>query len=113
MRTTDKFGIHFKIRSERVKDGKAPVYVGITVNGEKAYMALKNFQAATDHWNLERGCGKATTKTGKEINAYLDEIRLIIKGHYKDLELSGSTITINALKDLFLGNAGEGSSFTF
>lgn len=113
MKTTDKFGIHFKIRSERVKDGKAPVYVGITVNGEKAYMALKNFQAETEHWNLKRGCGKTNSKTGKEINAYLDEVRLIFKRHYKDLELNGSKITLNALKDLYLGNAKEESPFTF
>lgn len=113
MKTTDKFGIHFKIRSERVKDGKAPVYVGIAVNGEKAYMALKNFQAETEHWNLKRGCGKTTSKKGKEINTYLDEVRLIFKQHYKDLELNGAKITLTALKDLYLGNVKEESPFTF
>ncbi|RYE52315.1 MAG: hypothetical protein EOP48_16755, partial [Sphingobacteriales bacterium] len=63
--------------------------------------------------NLDRGCGKTNSKTGKEINDYLDEVRLIIKGHYKDLELSGTKITVDALKDLYLGNVKEEPGFTF
>src|ERR1700733_8085308 len=104
MKATNKFGIHFKIRSERIKDGKAPVFVGLAVNGNKAYIALKNFQAEIAHWNIDQGCGKTTSKQGRQINNYLDEIRLIFKSHYKDLELSGRKITLDALKDAFLGN---------
>jgi len=55
MKATNKFGIHFKIRSERVKQGKAPVFVGIAVDGDKAYMALKNGQAELIHWDTAKG----------------------------------------------------------
>jgi site-specific recombinase XerD len=113
MKTTNKFGIHFKIRPERIKDGKAPVFVGLSVNGQKAYIALKNFQAELIHWNIEMGCGKTTTRQGKQINNYLDEIRLLIKSHYRNLELNGSFITLEALKDAFLGIVKKDSPITF
>lgn len=113
MKATDKFGIHFKIRSERIKEGKAPVFVGIAVGGKKSYIALKNFQAELAHWNIEKGCGKTTTKQGKLINNYLDEVRLIFKSHYRELELSGRKITLDALKDAFLGNIMECAPIPF
>ena len=86
MRATSKFSIHFKPRLEREKDGMAPVYLGLSVDGTRSYLALKNYQAPVGHWDTNKGCGKKNTRPGKEINEYLDEIRLIIKGHYRNLE---------------------------
>jgi len=113
MKATNKFGIHFKIRSERIKEGKAPVFVGLAVDGKKAYIALKNFQAEVAHWNIDQGCGKTTSMQGRKINNYLDDIRLIFKSHYKELEISGRKITLDALKDAFLGNTEEDKPITF
>ncbi len=31
MKTTSTFGIHFKMRTERMKDGKAPIFLGLVV----------------------------------------------------------------------------------
>ena len=44
MKTTSTFGVHFKLRSDKMKDGKAPVHLGLVVNGEKSYISLKNYQ---------------------------------------------------------------------
>lgn len=113
MKATNRFSIHFKIRSERTRDGLAPVLLGIAVDGQKSYMSLKNFQADTEHWDLVRGCGRKETKQGRAINEYLDEVRMTIKGHYRDLELSGARITCEALKDAFLGNVQEDAPILF
>ncbi|MDB5024315.1 MAG: integrase [Mucilaginibacter sp.] len=113
MKATNKFGIHFKIRTERVRDGKAPVFLGLAVGGKKNYIALKNFQAEVIHWDKVSGGGITTTKQGREINNYLDEVRLIIKGHYREMQLNGRTITIEALKDAFLGIVREVKPITF
>jgi site-specific recombinase XerD len=104
MRATSKFSIHFKMRLEREKDGMAPVYLGLSVDGTRSYLALKNYQVQVGHWDTRNGFGKKNTRQGKEINEYLDEIRLIIKGHYRSLESQGKEITLETLKDLFLGN---------
>ena len=52
MKATNRFSIHFKLRAERTKDGFAPVFLGLVVDGTKSYMALKNFQADTEQFSL-------------------------------------------------------------
>jgi site-specific recombinase XerD len=104
MKATDRFSVHFKIRNERAKQGKAPVFLGLAVNGEKIYVALKSLQVEIIHWDMARGCGKTSTRQGKEINNYLEEIRVVIREHYRALELGGAPITASAIKNAFLGN---------
>jgi hypothetical protein len=40
MNTTQSFGIHFTIRSDKEKDGKSPIYACITVNRKKCFFAI-------------------------------------------------------------------------
>ncbi|MBC7695796.1 MAG: hypothetical protein H7141_10155 [Burkholderiales bacterium] len=40
MKTSQSFGIHFTIKNDKVKDGKAPTYACITVNRKRSYLAL-------------------------------------------------------------------------
>jgi hypothetical protein len=58
MKATNRFSIHFKLRAERMKDGFAPVFLGLVVDGKRSYMALKNFQAETEHWDKIKGGGR-------------------------------------------------------
>ena len=113
MKATNRFNVHFKIRTERMKDGFAPVFLGIVVDGQKSYMSLKNFQADAEHWDRVKGYGRKDTKQGRAINEYLDEVRMTIKSHYRNLELNGNRITCEALKDAFLGNVHEDSPIMF
>ena len=39
MRNANSFGLHFNLRTEKERDGKAPIYVGITVNGRRVFAA--------------------------------------------------------------------------
>jgi site-specific recombinase XerD len=113
MKATNRFSIHFKLRTERVKDGMAPLFLGLTVDGTKSYMALKNFQADTEHWDKINGGGRKDTKQGRAINEYLDEIRMTIRAHYRNMELNGDRITSDILKDAFLGNVPEDAQIMF
>jgi hypothetical protein len=113
MKATNRFSIHFKLRTERTKDGTAPVFLGLAVDGTKSYIALKNFQADTEHWDKIKGGGRKDTKQGRAINAYLDEVRMNIRGHYRDMELNGDRITSDTLKDAFLGNVQDDVQIMF
>lgn len=113
MKATNRFSIHFKMRAERVKEGLAPVFLGLVVDGQKNYMALKNFQAEAEHWDKLKGGGRKDTKQGRAINDYLDELRMTIRGHYRDMELNGARITVDTLKDAFLGNVTEEAPVMF
>jgi len=113
MKATNRFSIHFKMRAERAKDGLAPVFVGLVVDGCKNYLALKNLRADTDHWDKVKGGGRKDTKQGRAINDYLEEVKMTIRGHYRDLELNGLKITVDTLKDAFLGNVQEETPILF
>jgi hypothetical protein len=68
MKATNRFSIHFKLRAERMKDGFAPVFLGLVVDGKKSYMALKNFQAETEHWDkIKGGGGRTPSKAGRSM----------------------------------------------
>src|ERR1700744_5898580 len=82
MKTRNSFGVHFNIRSDREKDGRAPVYAVITVNGQKTQCALKE-KIALKCWDLNKGMGKLNTAEGKQINTYLEEIRRSLTDCYK------------------------------
>jgi integrase len=113
MKATNRFSIHFKLRTERTRDGFAPVFLGLVVDGTKSYMALKNFQADTEHWDKVTGGGRKDTKQGRAINEYLDEVRVAIRGHYREMELNGDRITSDTLKDAFLGNVQDDVQIMF
>ena len=40
MKTTNTFGISFYLRRYKIKDGKVPIYVRITVDGKRTDLAL-------------------------------------------------------------------------
>jgi len=42
MKVINSFGIYFNLRTEKEKDGTAPIYVSITVNGQKVLLATKH-----------------------------------------------------------------------
>ena len=45
MKTTNTFGVHFLIRQDKLKEGKAPVYARITVNTDRILIGLKQWIA--------------------------------------------------------------------
>lgn len=102
MKTVQSFGVHFTVRKDRVKDGKAQVYVCITVNKEKCLMAL---QQTVDlrYWDERRGSGKGGRQEVSSMNSYLEEVRLALGNCYKNLQLKGRPVSADLVKDAFLG----------
>jgi hypothetical protein len=84
MRTSQSFRIYFTIKSDKAKDGKAPLYAAVTVNKEKGFIALKQDINITV-WDFGKGAAKGTRDEAKAINTYLDEVRLNLGNCYKDL----------------------------
>ena len=60
MKTNQTLAIRFKLRSDRTKDGKAPIYLSITVNKRKSDIALKQ-SIKPDDWHLIKGLAKSRT----------------------------------------------------
>ena len=58
-------------------------------------------------WDIGKGAAKGSREEARQINAYLEDVRLALGNCYKDLLLSGKTITSKAVKSLFLGETDE------
>ncbi|MGY3212849.1 site-specific integrase [Mucilaginibacter sp. HD30] len=106
MRNANSFGLHFNLRTEKERDGKAPIYAGITVNGRRVFAASKKF-ISVKCWDSGKGLGKANTQEGKEINAYLDQVRQSIMECYQDFQVQRKVITVEIIKAAFLKTGSD------
>lgn len=58
MKTSQSFRIYFTIKSDKEKDGKAPLYVVVTINKEKCFIALKQKMVDISIWDFGKGAAK-------------------------------------------------------
>jgi site-specific recombinase XerD len=106
MRTANTFGIQFIIRNDKLKNGKAPIYARITVNGDITHFALKQW-IDPNSWDIRKGGGKGKAESTKAINNGLEEVRMALGNCYQQMQLKGKHITPDAIKDAFLGTDRE------
>ncbi|MDB5014139.1 MAG: integrase, partial [Daejeonella sp.] len=100
MKTVNSFGVHFKIRPEKIKDGKVPVYACITVNGKRILLALKSW-VSVKQWDSRKGNAKSSSEEGKKLNSYLEDIRAEIGDCYRSLQVGRKVITAESIKQAF------------
>ena len=106
MQTSQSFGIHFTTRPDKAKDGREPIYACVTVNRQRAYIALKQ-NVDPKNWDSGKGVAKGNKDEVKSINNYLEEVRLAIGSSYKELQLKRKMLSAKAVKDLYLGAEQE------
>jgi site-specific recombinase XerD len=106
MQTSQSFGIHFTTRPDKARDGKEPIYACVTVNKQRAYIALKH-NVDPKNWDSGKGTAKGHKDEVKSINNYLGEVRNTISNNYKQLQLKGKMLSAKAVKDLYLGAEEE------
>ena len=84
MKTTNTFGVHFLIRQDKLKEGKAPVYARITVNTNRILIGLKQW-IDPKSWDMRKGAGKGAKDEVKSLNNYLSEVRTELGECYREL----------------------------
>ncbi len=100
-RTT--FSVLFYIRRSKLNRlGEAPVIMRITVNGERINAYLKK---AIDPklWNGQRGRAIEKTPFARELNNYMDAVKLRLIKIQRDMEVDGVVITASRILDRYLG----------
>lgn len=99
------FSILFYPRGNDIdKNGKAPIYLRITVDGKRSELSLKR-KIVLSKWNSEAGKMRGTNSDTRELNSYIDGIRnRIYKIHDKLCE-NESTITAELIKNIFSGKS--------
>ena len=102
MKKRTTFATLFWIYKSRAKDGIAPVYVRITVNGVKAEAGIKRM-VPVDLWDQKSGRAIGTSTEVREINQFLELIRKKIYDAYQDLLFENADITAKAIRNRYLG----------
>lgn len=100
-RTT--FNLLFYIRRTKLnKKGQAPLFMRITVNGERADASLRrNIEPRL--WNTAKGKALEGGKGCKDLNLYLDAVSANLLRIQRDLELEGSVLSARGVLDRYLG----------
>lgn len=101
MKTSNTFGVHFLIRPDKLKEGKAPVYARITVNTDRVLIGLKQWIDPRS-WDVKKGTGKGTKNETRSLNNYLSEVRTELGECYRELQLKKKAITAEDIKVTFL-----------
>tara|TARA_R110002049_G_scaffold263116_1_gene439283 strand:- start:63692 stop:64954 length:1263 start_codon:yes stop_codon:yes gene_type:complete len=102
MKTSNTFSIHFWLNTAKKKNGIAPVYVRITVNGKRAEISLKRYQSVTS-WDHQTKRARPRTPNAPALNAYLDQVYADILACQKQLLSEFKLITSQAIKARYLG----------
>ncbi len=102
MQTSKTFSIHFWLNTAKKKNGVAPVYARITVNGKRAEISLKRYQSVTS-WDSKTKRARPRTPNAPALNAYLDQVYADLLACQKQLISEFKLITSQALKARYLG----------
>ncbi|HOY42512.1 MAG TPA: site-specific integrase [Chitinophagales bacterium] len=96
-------GILFYVKRAKIDDnGKAPIYVRITVDGIRSELSIKR-SIELDRWIPSAGKVKGTNEEARSFNSYIDTVRTKIYDHQKKLMDNNKTITSEAIKNSMLG----------
>lgn len=101
MQTT--FSVLFYPRGNDIdKNGNAPIYMRITVDGKRSEFSIKRKVLLT-RWNSEGGKVRGTTASVRELNRYMDSIKAKIYKIHETLSNNQELITADIIKSIYQG----------
>lgn len=100
-RSTFKVLFYLKKKAERA-DGKVPVMIRITVDGEIAQLSAKLF-VTPDLWDMAAGKVSGKSTEAVQTNPLLDQIKSRIVQHYNRIMQEEDFATAEKVKNAFLG----------
>ena len=93
----------FYIRRDKLnKRGEAPVFMRLTINGERADASIKRF-IEPHAWNSDKGKANEKCRGGKDLNLYLNAISANILQIQRDLELDKKEVFAQIILNRYLG----------
>lgn len=97
-----RFSVLFYPRGNDMdRNGNAPIYLRITVNGRRSEFSIRRKVLMTK-WNSEAGKVRGTTIDVRELNRYMDTIKVKIYKIQETLSESNTLITADIIKNIYL-----------
>ena len=103
MENFNTYNLAFVLRKSRKNnEGKSPVYMRITVNGQRAEVSIKR-NIHTDNWENKACKAKGYKSEVKQLNQYLETLKALMNDYHTEMVKMGEEITAQSLKNKFLG----------
>ncbi len=102
MKTLNTFSILFWLKLANAKNGIAPLYARITVNGKRAELSLKQKILISD-WDVKKNRLKGLSDDSKKVNTYLKQVNSQLFVAYQNFKRERKFVTSDLLKAHFLG----------
>jgi len=97
------FKVLFLLKKKAVKrNGKAPVYALVTVDGRQSHFNTK-LEVVPEDWDNRANKAKGQTTYNKQVNLNLDKIKLSLFNHYNHILTRKGYVTAEIVKNTFLG----------
>ncbi len=101
-KTNQTFTILFWLYKGKMRNGKAPIYCRITVNGKRAQFSVKR-SIEPNKWIAAAGAAKGNSEEARILNTYLNKVKTELHKHYNLLEATDQFITADTVKNSYLG----------
>ena len=102
MTQRNKFSILFYMRDDRTKDGKAPIYLRITIQKSKVTIPINTF-VKPNNWDSAKGIARVKTAGAESINSSIELWRNRVYEANKSFLLADQLPTAEQIKNRLLG----------
>ena len=96
----------FAKKAKLLKNGNAPVYMRITVNGKRVDLGI-NRSIAPDDWDAGVCKAMGRSREAKQLNQYLDTLKYQVMEIFHDLCFQNDIVTAKQVKMKFLGEESD------
>ncbi|MEY3422826.1 MAG: hypothetical protein RIR48_3155 [Bacteroidota bacterium] len=103
MKKLDFLKVSFIIRTDRIQNGEAPVYMMLFLEGRRAYIATGQ-KVKTSEWDEKNGRFIGNNSKGNTINEFLDRMKYDVIRIYNELKSKDDVITIDILRSRLKGS---------
>jgi len=102
MRNSISFGIIFFPKLSKAKNGKAPIYARITLNGNRTEMSLQR-RVSIHLWDERKSRLKGKSPESFQVNNSLDRIYNKIYESFRELQAENKLLNVTSIKERYLG----------
>ncbi|MBD3638082.1 MAG: site-specific integrase [Crocinitomicaceae bacterium] len=106
MNTSQKFNTLFHINKQRIKNGTAPLYLRVYVNGTRSEISTP-FRVAPEDWDIKQQRIKSGRKDALVVNVFLDEAKSKLNKIFVLSVTAGEVINAKKLRARFQGKEEE------
>ncbi len=89
-------------RAKTTTDGLVPIYIRVTVNGERIELSTKRY-TLPEKWSVEGSCMKGTSAESKATNYYLDTLKAKVYDYQQQLIREDEVVNAENMRNKILG----------